>query len=119
MKKFYSFVIFAFIANVLLILSCASAPQGSMPFEQYCSNFSQKTEHLNFLCDNLNNNNILLSRFEKTVGTLSSQDYDNIETILENFSNNKREIEIEIKDFKDYSRSITSKGLYAGTKKKN
>jgi len=60
----------------------------------------------------------MISAFEKNVGTLTPQDYDEIESLLESIPKKKQDIENEIKNFQDFGRSITSEGFFTGTKNK-
>jgi hypothetical protein len=102
----------------MFYVSCASLSKNPTQFEQFSLSFSQE---VNKAEQSIGNYSVFvkeLSGYEKRVGNLLDDDYTNIEEILLNIPNTKKEMDLQIQKAKDIGRSVTSDGYYADTRKK-
>jgi hypothetical protein len=102
----------------IFFVSCASLSKGPTEFEQFSLSFSHEIDKAE---QNIEKYSVFaknLSGYEKRVGNLSDIDYTDIEEILSNISNAKKEMDLQIQKAKDIGRSVTADGYYANSKKK-
>jgi hypothetical protein len=99
-------------------VSCASLSKGPTEFEQYSVLFSQEIDKAEQSIEKYLVFTKELSGYEKRIRNLLDIDYTNIEEILSNIPNAKKEMDLQIQKANDIGRSVTSDGYYTNTKKK-